>query len=198
MDPQRRLLVNASALAGVAGLIGARAVAQTSASGSDPALGAAQGPPPATGKPGDFDFLAGEWKISHRRLKDAKTGEWDRFEGEATVHAALDGVASFEELRIPARKFSGTGIRLLDVKRGLWADYWVNGRDGVLSPPPMWGSFVNGVGLFIADEVADGATIRGLGVWDRITPTTCRWRQTATRDGGKTWEPSWFMDWTRA
>ena len=67
-------------------------------------------PPPAArlrlGKPSDFDFLSGSWKIRNRQLKD---GAWDEFEGEATVHGLLAGVASVEELRIPARNFSGMG-----------------------------------------------------------------------------------------
>jgi hypothetical protein len=76
--------------------------------------------------------------------------EWDTFEGEATCWTVLAGAASIEELRVPARGFSGLGIRLLDVNKHLWADYWVSSRDGVLTPPPMWGSFESGVGTFVA------------------------------------------------
>ena len=65
-------------------------------------------------KPGEFDFLNGEWKIHHRRLKNPANNEWDIFEGEATCWSILGGVGSVEELRIPARNFSGMGLRLLD------------------------------------------------------------------------------------
>lgn len=34
-------------------------------------------------------------------------------------------------------------------------------------------------------------------VWDKITPSSCRWYQTMSRDGGKTWEYGTYMDWTR-
>ena len=71
---------------------------------------AATGPPAPTGKPGDFNFLTGQWKIKNKRLKD---GAWDAFDGEATVHGLLAGIASVEELRIPVRGFSGMGLRLL-------------------------------------------------------------------------------------
>ncbi len=37
------------------------------------------------GKPGEFDFLAGEWKISHRQRKATGKDEWDEFTGEATL-----------------------------------------------------------------------------------------------------------------
>jgi len=153
---------------------------------------------PAPGKRGDFDFLAGSWKISHRRLLTPGTDQWDEFVGEATCWSILAGAGSIEELRIPARDFSGAGIRLLDLNTNLWSDYWVNGRFGVLTTPGMTGSFENGVGTFSADDT-DGATpIKVRGIWDRITPTSCRWHQTISRDGGETWQPNWFMDWVRA
>ena len=191
MDLQRRLILNAGVAAAAAALTGTPANA----------AGAAQQPiPAATGKAGDFNFLAGSWKINHRRLKQSWVAakDWDIFEGEATCWTVLAGAASIEELRIPARGFSGLGIRLLDVNKHLWADYWVSGRDGVLTPPPMWGSFENGVGTFAADDLDDGHPIKARGIWDRITPKSCRWYQTASRDGGKTWEENWFMDWVRA
>lgn len=191
MDLQRRLILNAGAAAAAAALTGTPAQAAGSLASTAPA---------ATGKSGDFNFLAGSWKINHRRLKQrwVATKDWDTFEGEATCSTLLDGAASVEELRVPARGFSGLGIRLLDVNKHLWADYWVSSRDGVLTPPPMWGSFENGVGTFAADDVDDGHPIKARGIWDRITPKSCRWYQTASRDGGKTWEENWFMDWVRA
>jgi hypothetical protein len=151
--------------------------------------------PAATGKPGDFGFLTGEWRIRNRRLKD---GKWDEFDGEATVVGILGGVASVEELRIPARNFSGMGLRLLDVERKLWADYWVNGQGGVLTPPPAWGSFTQGVGTWDSDEVDNGKAMIVRGVWDQVTPNSCRWYQAVSHDDGKTWQENWVMHWTRA
>ncbi|TDP61607.1 hypothetical protein [Roseateles toxinivorans] len=151
--------------------------------------------PTPTGKPGDFDFLSGHWKIKNRRLKD---GAWDEFDSEASVHAILGGVISVEELRIPARNFSGMGLRMLDVERKLWADYWVNGKSGVLAPPPAWGSFVDGRGTWDSDETDADKPIIVRGVWDQITPTSCRWFQAVSRDDGKTWQENWVMHWTRA
>lgn len=151
-------------------------------------------PPKATGKPGDFDFLTGKWKIKNRRRKDQ---EWDEFDGEATVFGLLGGIGSVEELRIPARNFSGMGLRLLDVEKRIWADYFVNAKSGVLQPPPALGSFVNGVGTWDSDDVEDGKPVIYRGVWDQITPRSCRWFQAASRDDGKSWEENWIMQWTR-
>jgi hypothetical protein len=201
----RRLLLNGGAIFSTSALL---ACVSSSASappvaptgGASPG-GAGKTPPAPTGKGvGDFEFLAGSWKVHHRKLKTgpASANDWELFEGEATVWSALGGIASIEELRVPSRNFSGMGIRLLDVTKRLWADYWVSGRDGILTPPPMWGGFENGVGTWLADDTDEGAPIKVRGVWDRITPSSCRWHQAVSRDGGKTWEGSWFMDWVRA
>lgn len=168
---------------------------------ANPALDVLASPAPpdgAQGKPGDFDFLAGSWKIHHRRPKAGSKTEWDKFEGEATCWSVLGGVGSIEELRIPARNFSGLGIRLLEVEKRVWSDFWVNARSGVLATPGQTGGFHDGVGTFTADDVHEGNPIKVRGVWDRITKTSCRWQQATSADGGKTWVTDWLMDWTRA
>jgi len=150
--------------------------------------------PAPTGKRGDFDFLTGEWKIHNKQPKD---GGFDEFEGEATVVSILGGLASIEELRIPARNFSGMGLRLLDLERKLWADYWVNSKSGVLAPEPSWGSFVDGVGLWDGDDKDGDTPIIVRGAWDQITPKSCRWYQAVSRDDGRSWSENWIMHWTR-
>ena len=144
---------------------------------------------------GDFDFLAGEWKISHRRLKDG-TAEWELFESGATVHRVLDGMASIEELRGPKGNFLGMGVRVWRPAEKLWADHWTGTYNGIVNMPQM-GQFIDGEGVFISDDEMDGKPIKARGVWDRITPTSCRWHQSTSKDGGKTWDFNWYMDWTR-
>jgi hypothetical protein len=180
-DMQRRMLFQVAAGVAAIGPLG------LSSASAAPAM------PAATGRPGDFDFLTGEWKIGHRRLKDK---QWDQFDGEATVVGLLGGIASVEELRIPSQNFSGMGMRLLDVERKSWADYWVNSKSGIMNPP-SWGSFADGAGRWAAEEVEDGKPVIVRGVWDLVTPTSCRWTQALSRDGGKTWEDNWIMHWRR-
>lgn len=150
--------------------------------------------PSLVGKPGDFDFLTGEWRI-HNRFREGD--KWIEFPGEATVVAILGGIASIEELRIPARNFSGMGLRLLDVDKKIWSDHWVNAKSGVVGVPGQLGVFENGVGTFLSEGEGDKGPELYRGVWDRITPKSCRWFQGVSRDGGKTWDDGWFMDWTR-
>jgi hypothetical protein len=149
------------------------------------------------GRPGDFDFLAGEWRIRNRRLPPGAS-PWDEFDGEATCWTILGGVGSVEELRIPARNFAGMGLRLLDVSTGLWSDYWVNARSGLLTTPGQTGDFNDGVGTFSADDMDGDQPIKVRGTWDRIAADACRWRQAISRDGGATWAENWIMDWRRA
>lgn len=191
-DPTRRQLLKTAA-AGLAVATVATHTADASPGAAPTASDAA--PPP--GKPGDFDFLAGEWKIRHRRLKTPGTDDWDAFEGEATCWTILGGVGSVEELRIPARNFSGMGLRLLDVEKRVWSDFWVNAKSGVLTTPGMPGHFVDGAGIFIADDMDGDKPIKVRGVWDRISPTSCRWHQAVSYDDGATWQENWFMTWTR-
>ncbi len=188
MNQQRRTLLNVGTLVGAAALMRTGEAAAQEAPPSSPAV------PP--GKPGEFDFLAGEWKISHRRLPPGATG-WDVFEGEATCWTILGGVGSIEELRIPSGNFSGMGLRLLDVEKREWSDFWVNAKSGVLTAPGQTGGFVNGAGIFEADEMDGDTPIKVRGVWDNITGTSCRWRQSISRDAGATWQDNWVMEWKR-
>ena len=150
---------------------------------------------PAPARPGEFDFLSGAWRIDHRRLK--APGDWDAFEGEATCWSILGGVASVEELRIPARDFSGMGLRTLDAENDVWLDYWMNAKSGVAGGTGTPGRFVDGVGNFDTEDVEDGKPVIYRGCWDEITASSCRWRQGTSRDAGQTWDWTWIMRWTR-
>jgi hypothetical protein len=177
MDLDRRLILAAALMAA--------APARLQAAGAQPSA-----------KPGDFDFLAGEWKIRQRRLKSA--GVWDEFDGEATCWTILGGVGSVEELRIPARNFSGMGLRLLDVEKKVWNDHWVNAKSGVLALPGLEGAFIGGDGVFIADDEEKGKPVKYRSLWDQIRPGSHRWSQATSHDAGKTWEDNWVMQWARA
>ena len=159
------------------------------------AVQAAEAIPAATAVPGhgDFAFLTGEWKIAYNGLKGQ---DWKTVEAKASVASVLGGLGSIEQLSVPATKFLGMGVRVFNVEKGLWADHWVAFQDGVVNPP-MMGSFKDGIGTFTSEDTEDGKTTIWRGTWDRITPTSCRWYQSTSTDGGKTWTDNTFMDWTR-
>ena len=90
------------------------------------------------------------------------------------------------------------GLRTLDMKEMVWSAYWMNAKWGVIGSEGVKGGFVRGDGVFLSDDVDGDTPIKVIGLWDQITGTSCRWRQGVSRDGGKTWEWNWIMDWTRA
>lgn len=196
MHDEHTLWPRRSLLQTVAGLALAPMVAQAPAATSgDEALPI---PGPAPGRAGEFDFLTGEWRIRHRRLKDPARDEWDHFDGEATCWSILGGVASIEELRIPSRQFSGMGLRLFDGSKGHWFELWTNAKGASLAGPGMPGGFRDGAAVFEADDADGDRPIRVRSTWDRITPRSCRWQQSVSRDGGRSFTAGWIMEWERA
>lgn len=145
---------------------------------------------------GDFDFLTGEWSIRHRKRTSPDRDEWTEFASSATVHRVLDGAGSIEELRNPNGSYMGMGVRTWLPKQEQWADHWTSAGDGVVNPPQL-GRFIDGEGIFITEETVDGTAWSYRGVWDRIAPGSCRWHQSSSSDGGKSWTWDWWMEWTR-
>jgi hypothetical protein len=102
-----------------------------------------------------------------------------------------------DEIRMPTRGVTGMTIRLFDPARREWSLYWVNSREGRLYPPVV-GRFVAGRGEFYGDDTEGGRPVRVRYVWSMITPTSARWEQAFSVDGGQTWETNWIMEFTRA
>lgn len=162
---------------------------------ADPLAATSTGP--VTGKgPGDFDFLTGEWKITIRNFDTSGPKGMEVKEASATVHRVLNGAGSIEELRRGDGSMWGMGVRVWHPEEKKWADHWTAAQNGVVNPPQL-GEFINGEGIFLGEETADGKTTHYKAVWDKITPSSCRWYQMVSSDGGTTWERSWYMDWTR-
>ena len=136
----------------------------------------------------DFDFLVGEWRVHHKRLKPG-TQEWIEFKGTCSNRKLLDGTANVEEhaLDSPSGAYRAVGLRAYDSKSGQWAIWWLDGRypSGPLDPP-VKGGFENGVGRFYADYTQDGKPMRGRFLWSNITPTSARFEQAGSADGGQT------------
>ena len=167
---------------------------------------------PAAAKPDsvhDFDFLVGEWRVHHRRLKQPPAGspagspgghEWVEFEGTSANRLLMGGSANLEECTIhsPSGAYRAVALRAYDAQTKQWSIWWLDGRypSGPLDPP-VRGGFENGVGTFYSDYVQDGKPFRLRFLWSHITPTSARWEQAVSPDGGKTWETNWVMEFRR-
>jgi hypothetical protein len=145
----------------------------------------------------DFIFLYGRWRVLHRRLKARGVGckEWDKFTGSSFCQGLMGGLCNIDENDFPDHGSQGVTFRTFDVETRRWAIYWVNSLTGVLQPPVV-GRFENGEGRFYGDDV-DGRAVKVVYVWNEITPSTARWSQAYSYDGGETWETNWTMAFTR-
>lgn len=151
----------------------------------------------------DFDFLVGEWRVHHRRLKGrlADSHDWVEFDGICTMRLLMGGAANVEDhlLNAPGGAYRAVGLRSYDARSGQWAIWWLDGRSP-LGPldEPVKGRFEKGVGAFFSNEVFQGKPIRVRYLWSHITPNSARWEQAFSPDEGKTWETNWTMEFQRA
>jgi hypothetical protein len=149
----------------------------------------------------DFDFIFGQWKVHHRRLKEALSGdtEWVEFEGTCVGRPIWGGVGNMDEIDAPQTPWGhiqGMTVRLFDDKSQQWAIYWANRTTGRMDVP-MIGSFTDGVGEFYDQEIFRGRAIYSRFIWSNISSNTARWEQSFSDDGAKTWETNWIMEFTR-
>jgi quinol monooxygenase YgiN len=148
----------------------------------------------------DFDFLIGDWRVHHRRLKErlANNQEWVEFEGICASRKILGGLGNMDEnlLDMPDGAYSAVTLRTYDRAKDQWSIWWIDSRNPGQLDPPVVGRFENGVGTFFADDKFKGKPIRVRFLWTRLS-TTPHWEQAFSNDGGKTWETNWTMDFTK-
>ena len=112
----------------------------------------------------DFDFLHGEWNVRHRRLltRFADTQQWQEFGGETRVWPTLDGQGNVDDNRIeiPSGTYSAMSIRTFNEQTKLWAIWWLDARNPHSIDVPVLGSFNDGQGVFLAEDVIDGRSVK--------------------------------------
>jgi hypothetical protein len=148
----------------------------------------------------DFDFLFGRWKVHNRRLRERlkECTTWDEFEGTLVVRPVWGGKANLDEYEAdgPSGHIQALTLRLFNPRSKQWSIHWATSANGTVDTP-MIGSFKNGGGEFYDQEMFEGRSIYVRFIWSGITPTSCRWEQAFSVDGGKTWETNWTMELSR-
>ncbi len=148
----------------------------------------------------DFDFEIGTWKTHLKRLLRPLTGSttWAEYNGKTVVRKVLDGGANLVELVVdgPAGHIEGLSLRLYNTASGQWSLNFSGGGSGTLDRPVI-GAFKDGRGEFFSQEMLDGRAIFVRFVISDITATSCRFEQSFSGDGGKTWEVNWIAVDTR-
>jgi hypothetical protein len=150
---------------------------------------------------GDFDFLVGEWQVTHRFLRVKATGrEWREVRGTARHRPLMGGRANLDEYTIdaPPGTYGALALRSFDPESRRWSIWWWDGRTPHADfDPPVQGRFEAGVGTFYGETSIDGKPVRVRFLWSSITPVSARWEQAYSSDGGATWEPNWIMTFQR-
>ena len=148
----------------------------------------------------DFDFLFGEWSVTHRKLKKRlqDNSEWLTFPGTLRVRPILGGAGNVDEnvLHDPAGTYEASSIRIFDPASGNWSIYWMDGRTSGIDKPVV-GRFNGPVGQFFNDDVFEGRPIKVRFTYENRGADEARWEQAFSNDGGRSWEPNWTMRFKR-
>jgi hypothetical protein len=150
----------------------------------------------------DFDFLHGEWHVSHRKLARRLAGsqDWLQFDGSMICRPLLGCADNFDDnvLDDPAGAYRALALRRFDRAVGTWSIWWFDSRYSVLRmDTPMRGRFDGAQGLFLNDETFEGRPIKARFLWSEIEAHSARWEQAFSVDGGATWEVNWIMRFER-
>jgi hypothetical protein len=151
-----------------------------------------------TGDIHDFDFIAGAWTVTNRRLRARGVGstEWEEFPAAACGEQYLGGVVNVDEIAFPSKGWAGVTVRTFDRARRQWSIYWINSRTGTMFPPVV-GGFTGDRGEFYGEDEDDGRHVLVRFVWTRRGPDRASWEQAFSFDG-RTWEVNWTNEFTRA
>lgn len=147
-----------------------------------------------------FDFWVGAWDVNLRIQQP--TGEWkDQVQSTAHIYQILDGKAVLElwnENKIN-EGIKGYSLRYFNEDLGKW-ELWLNWPGQNMSgSSTLDGSFRHGRGEFFSEfPKNDSVTITQRYTFCDITPTSLRWDNAFSEDGGKTWkEGNWIMEFSR-
>lgn len=149
----------------------------------------------------DFDFEIGTWKTRLSRRLRPLTGSntWVEYEGTTVVRKVWGGRANLVELEVsgPAGRIEGLSLRLYNPEARQWSLNFSNSASGTLTPPAI-GEFKDGRGEFFGQETLNGRAIFVRFIITCPGPDACRFEQSFSDDGGKTWEVNWVAVDTRS
>lgn len=151
--------------------------------------------------PVDFDFVIGDWLVSHKRLKErlADCNEWVEFDGAMSTRKILGGFGNLEDnvLRFPDGEFRAIALRSYDQFTKKWSIWWLDGRFPGQMDVPVVGEFQDGVGMFFAKDTFGNMPITIRFVWSQVDTDELRWEQAFSIDDCNTWETNWTMSFHR-
>jgi hypothetical protein len=146
----------------------------------------------------DFDFDLGVWKTHIKRRLHPLTDSIE-LNGTVSVRKVWDGRAQLEEIEAdgPKGHWQGMSLFLYNPAAHQWSQSFIGSAKGTFSNG-LVGAFKEGRGELFAQDTLDGRSILVRGVWSDITPTSHRYEESYSADGGKNWEPELSANLTKA
>ncbi len=147
-----------------------------------------------------FDFWLGEWTVTNRFFRDG-SGWVEDGTSYAKIYSILDGKGILEYWSgddVGGRDIRGFSLRYYDQARGEWmlSLNW----PGPNSPSfgQLTGQFRHGRGEFISRGTdGQGNPTMTRYSFSDASPTSLRWDDGVSTDGGRTWRGSWIMEFSR-
>jgi hypothetical protein len=138
----------------------------------------------------DFDFNTGVWHTHIRRVLDpfSPSSKAVELNGTVTVRPIWGGRAKLEEIEAdgPTGHWEGLSLFLYNPKSHQWSQTFLNSKIAVLSRA-LVGEFHDGRGELYQHDIFREKSIFVRGVWSEITPTSHRYTESYSNDGGKSW-----------
>ncbi|MDM7949830.1 DUF1579 domain-containing protein [Hydrogenophaga sp.] len=151
--------------------------------------------------PTDFDFMLGEWRVTHRRLSSRLAGctEWTEFQGTSSTRKILGGCGNVEDnvLNFPEGEVKAAALRSFNQDSQEWAIWWLDGRAPHHLDTPVVGRFSGAVGTFFARDTWEGKPITVRFTWRKNPGKNPVWEQAFSDDEGRSWETNWVMEFVR-
>jgi len=147
----------------------------------------------------DFDWDIGAWQTHQRRRLHPLTGSttWVDYHGTDVVKKLWNGAnTGMIEADGPAGHLEIFTIRLYNPDSHQWGITFTNPAAGTLAPV-LSGEFKNGRAEFYDQEPYQGRQILVRFAITDFTTDSCRFEQSFSDDGGKTWEVNFIVTETR-
>lgn len=142
-----------------------------------------------------FDFWIGVWDVNLRMLQEDGSFR-DTVRARAHIYSILDGRAILELW--DSAPIKGYSLRYFDAETDAWHLWLSWPSENRSRTSSLTGSFRHGRGDFYSErEREDGTTLLSRFSFNDITPFSLRWDDHFSTDGGKTWRPSWIMEFSR-
>ncbi|MBT8398546.1 MAG: hypothetical protein HKO65_05000 [Gemmatimonadetes bacterium] len=147
-----------------------------------------------------FDFWMGEWDVLNRNRPAEDVRWYDTGTATARVYPVVAGCGLVEHWRGNAygEFVVGFSLRAFNPQRGQWDLILLWPNSGQPRFGELYGGFRHSRGEFFSQNITEsGDTAITRFTFSDITPNTLRWQDGISTDGGRTWDSSWIMEFSR-